>query len=301
VISFLDPKQSSYLAHLNSIQERADQAQRQISSGRRMDAPSDDPDQIGVLLQSRSELAATDQVKLNLSRVKTEVDAAENALQNTIKAVERIRVLGSQGLTGTQSAGSRVIIANEVQSLLEQMVNLANTNIDGRYIFSGSADQTAPYALDLTTATGATPYAGGAATRQVLDASNVRLNVSRTGQELFDNAQPSRNVFAAVNSLRVALLANDESAIQSSFANIGTALEHLNEQLATYGSTQNQVADAITTAEKKKLSLQTRIAEIEDTDLAEAILNMQSANVHRQAALQAKGQEDRRTVFDFLR
>ena len=170
---------------------------------------------------------------------------------------------------------------------------IANTSIDGRYIFAGSVDQAPPYAVDLTLASGAT--------RQIRDSSAVRLSIAHTGQEIFDSTTPSRNAFTAVNSLRTALLANDEAAISAAVAGIGTSLDHLNEQLAFYGSTQNQVAHATSAAETKILSLKVQIGDTEGADLAESILELQNASTHRQAALQAKAQEDRRTVFDFLR
>jgi flagellar hook-associated protein 3 FlgL len=301
MLSFLDAKHSAFLQDLGRIQDRADKAQRQLSSGLRMNTISDQPDQIGVLLQSRAELASTEQTKANLSRTKTEVDAAETATANGIKAVERIRVLGSQGLTGTQSVSSRKVIAGEVESLFRDLVNIANTAIDGRYIFAGSADQNPPYAVNLTTATGATPYAGGNATRQVSDSSGVRLSVSLTAQDIYDNPTPANNAFLAVNNLRTALLANDEDAIRSAVADIGTSLDHMNEKLAYYGSVQNQVADATAAADTKSISLQAQIADTEGADLAQSILELQDASTHRQAALQAQSQEDRRTVFDFIR
>lgn len=301
MITFLNARQSAFLADLDRIQDRSERAQRQLSTGLRINSLSDYPDQIGVLLQSRAELASTEQTKANLSRTRTEVDSAENAVSNAIKAVERVRVLGAQGLTGTQSASSRSMISGEVEALFRQIVTIANTAIDGRYIFAGSADQAPPYAVDLNNASGATPYGGGAATRQVRDTSGVRMSVAHTAEEIFDSPTASRNVFQAVNGLRTALLANDEAGIRSAVADLGTALEHMNEQLAYYGTVQNQIAEATTAADKKILSLQTQIADTEGADLAASILELQNADTHRQAALQARGQEDRRTVFDFIR
>ena len=301
MLTFLDPKQSAFLEDLSRIQSRSERAQRQLSSGLRMNNISDHPDQIGVLLQSRAELASAEQTKSNLGRAKTEVDTAEIAVHSAIKFVERIRVLGAQGLTGTATPSSRAVIASEVEKLFSQLVSIANTSIDGRYIFAGSTDQAPPYAVDLTLASGATPYAGGNATRQIRDSSGVRLSIAHTSQEIFDSATPSRNAFTAVNSLRTALLANDEVAISSALAGIGTSLDHLNEQLAFYGSTQNQVAHATSAADTKILSLKVQIGDTEGADLAESILELQNASTHRQAALQAKAQEDRRTVFDFIR
>lgn len=299
--SFLDPRQSSFLHNLTRIQERSERAQRTLASGLRMATASDDPDRIGVLLQSRAELASAEQTKSNLNRVRTEVDAAENAVQNGIKVVERVRVLASQAASGTQSAATRRMIASEVESLHRQLVGIANTAIDGRYIFAGSADQSPPYAVDLNTATGATPYAGGNATRQIRDVSGVRFSIGRTGQELFDNPTAADNAFRVVKSVRDALLANDDAALQNGLADLGTALDHMNEQLGYYGTAQNSIAEATAFADKKILSLKAEIAETEGADLAQTILEMQDANTHRQAALQAKAQEDRRTVFDFLR
>jgi len=301
MITYLDSKQSAFLEDLNRIQSRAERAQRQLSTGLRMNSIADHPDQIGVLLQSRAELASTEQTRANLGRVKTEVDAAEIAIQNGIKAVERVRVLGSQGLTGTASGSSRTVIAGEVESIFRQLVNIANTAIDGRYIFAGSADQAPPYSVDLNQPSGAAPYGGGTASRQIRDSSGVRLSIAHTGRDIFDSTTGSSNAFAAVNSLRAALLADDEPAIQTAVASIGTALQHLNEELAYYGSTQNLIAEATATADKKILGIKAQIAETEGADLAESILELQDANTHRQAALQAKAQEDRRTVFDFIR
>ena len=300
MLTFLDSKQSAFLEDLNRIQSRSERAQRQLSSGLRMNSIADHPDQIGVLLQSRAELASTEQTRTNLGRAKTEVDTAEIAIQNGIKSMERIRVLGAQGLTGTSSTNSRTVIAGEVEAIFQQFVNIANTAIDGRYIFAGSADQAPPYTVDLNLPSGATPYAGGTATRQIRDASGVRLSLARTGEEIFDSTTPSRNAFTAINSLRNALLADDDNAISTAMADVSTSLEHLNEQLAFYGSTQNQVAQATAVADTKILSLKAQIAETEGADLAESILDLQDAATHRQAALQAKAQEDRRTVFDFL-
>lgn len=297
----LDAKNAQFLADLDRIQSRSERAQRQLSSGLRINSLADHPDEIGALLQMRAELAGTVQTKENLARAKTETDAMEGAISNAIDAVERVRVLGAQAMTGTQTAETRAVIAGEVEALLRQLVGISNSAIDGRYLFSGSTDQSPPYSLDLSTSTGATAYAGGAATRQIPDASGERMNLARTGQEIFDAPMAGRSLFGAVKQLRDALLLNDETAIEAGMANLGTALTHANEQLAYFGSVQNRVASAIASADRKVLQLRTGISEVEGADLAESILELQQSATHRQAALQAKSQEDRRTVFDFLR
>ena len=301
MISNLSSRNEQFLANMDRIQGRIDKAHAQVSSGLRITSASDAPDEIGLLLQSRAELAVAEQAKANLNRVKGEVDSAENALQSVIKLAERARVLGAQGQTGTQTAATRASIAAELEGVFRQIVGAANANYDGRFLFAGNNDQVQPFTLDFSQADGVAPYAGTAATRSVPDSNGVLIPVARSGQEIFNSPTGSQNLFRAINSLRTALLANDETALANANQTLGWALQHVNTELTRYGHSQNDLASAISIAEKKTLDLKTAISNTEDADLADAILQLQTGQTARQAALQAKGQEDRRTIFDFLR
>lgn len=114
MINNLSSRNEQFLANMDRIQARIDKANAQVSSGLRITSASDAPDEVGPLLQSRAELAVAEQSKSNLNRVKGEVDSAENALQSVVKLAERARVLGAQGLTGTQTAATRASIAAEL-------------------------------------------------------------------------------------------------------------------------------------------------------------------------------------------
>jgi len=89
-------------------------------------------------------------VDANLGRVKTEVDSAETALRSAITLVVRAQTLGAQGANGTASAQDRIVIAGEIGAILQRLVGVADTSVEGRYVFSGDADQQSPYAIDLT-------------------------------------------------------------------------------------------------------------------------------------------------------
>jgi len=301
MISNLSSRNEQFLANMDRIQGRIDKAHAQVSSGLRITSASDAPDEVGFLLQSRAELSVAEQAKANLNRVKGEVDSAENALQSVIKLAERARVLGAQGQTGTQTAATRASIAAELEGVFRQIVGAANANFDGRFLFAGNNDQIQPFTLDFSQPDGVVPYAGTAATRSVPDANGVLIPVARSGREIFNSPTGSQNLFGAINSLRTALLANDETALANANQLLGWTLQHVNTELTRYGHSQNDLASAISIAEKKTLDLKTAISNTEDADLADAILQLQTGQTARQAALQAKGQEDRRTLFDFLR
>jgi flagellar hook-associated protein 3 FlgL len=192
MISSLNAFDQQFLNNLNHIAERMEHAQRQISTGVKLERVSDDPDQVSTLLNTRARLATADQIYSNLGRVKAEVDATEQALQSAVTLFERVRTLGAQGATGTQTAGTRAVIAQEVGSLLEQLVALTGTQVEGRYIFSGDADQLLPYTVDLGLPTPVSAYLGATSSRGVQHPNGTTFQVGHTAQDIFDSATSSR-------------------------------------------------------------------------------------------------------------
>jgi flagellar hook-associated protein 3 FlgL len=123
MISSLNTDDERFLTALGQINNRLAKAQRETSSGKRLLDVSDDPDQVTILLSARASLARVQQVQTNLGRIKTETDAAEVAVSNSVKVMERARVLATQALNGTQTADSRAAIASEVANLVQQLTN----------------------------------------------------------------------------------------------------------------------------------------------------------------------------------
>jgi flagellar hook-associated protein 3 FlgL len=298
MINSINPSADSFLADIDRLQAKSDRAQRQLSSGLRVTKASDDPDQVASMLDISASLARNEQIGVNLGRVKTEVDGSEQALSAAVSTLEQVSVVGAQGATFSQTAATRASLASQVQDLLERLVVNANTSVEGRYVFSGDADQTAPYAIDLATATGATPYAGSAATRQVEDPRSGVFSVSQTAQQIFD--APGASVVGAVNALRVALLANDDAGITAAIGALRTAHDHLSQSLSSYGSIQNDVADAIAEVKTIGLRLTTSLSAIRDADLVSATLELNEARLGIDAAFSARARVPRTSLFDFL-
>lgn len=309
MLNGLPPATEKFLQDLGRIGQRSERAQRQLSSGLKLARASDAPDDISRLLGSRSALEMVSQIQLNLGRVKTETDTAEAALQNGVKLLERARTLGSQGASGHQSKATRVQIAEELKGVLERLVAVAGTAVEGRYLFSGDTDQTVPYTVDLAVPKGVSAYQGSASTREIADASGLRFSVAQTADEIFDTSEETTNVFLAVNGIRRALLAVDSPpdppdptipSLEQALANLGTAGVYLNQRLTSFGMVQNRVTDSIDAAAKLELSLKGQIANIEEADLAEAALELTNSRTHMEAAFAARAQAPRRSLFDYL-
>lgn len=300
MISSLKATDQQFLNQLNRIATRMNTAQRQISTGVRLTGVADDPDQVSTLLNARATLSAAEQIQANLGRIQAEVDAGEQALQSAVQLFERIRTLGAQGVTGTQTASARQAVGQEIGSVMEQLVALTGTQVEGRYIFSGDTDQTAPYTLDFSQATPLSAYLGSASTRLVQHPNGTTFGVGRTAEDIFDSPAPGQNVFAGLLALRTALLADDEAAARLALDALTPLEDHLNSALAFFGTAQNKIRAAVDFGQTLQMQLKTQISDLADADLTEAILELNQGQTQQQAALSARAQMPRQSLFDFL-
>lgn len=291
-----------YLDALSRINERVARAQREVSTGKRVAKPSDDPDSISAMLQVRAELGRIEQSRVNLNRIKTEVDAAESGLQNAVKLFDRVRTLGMTAASGINTSLTRQGIAGELKSIIERFTGISNTGVDGRSIFAGDSDQGQAYVVDFAAQTppwGA--YLGSASTRKAIHPTGVQFNIALTAQEVFDNPDPAKNAFQALENLRQALLADDDQAIQAALVPLAGISSHLNSALMFYGNAQSQITEGITTAETLKLRLAAEKSGIEDADQTASILELQLASFQQEAALRVKASSPTRSLFEYLK
>ncbi|HLW75447.1 MAG TPA: flagellin [Bryobacteraceae bacterium] len=300
MIPTLNPRYQQFVNNLDRITSQMNQDQLNISSGVRMQNVSDNPDQVSELLQARASLASSQQISTNLSGVKTEVDTGEQTLQSAVQLFDQVQTLAAEGSTGTQTATTRATLAQQLQGIEQQFVGLANTAIEGRHIFAGDTDQVQPYTYDATQPNPVSAYQGSTSTRVALTASGTTFPVALTAQQIFDSPNPSNSVFGALNGLITALQNNDQTATQNVNSGLATVAQYLNDQLAFYGTTQDNVSAATDYASTQQTELQSQLSSLQDTDMPATILDMTQAQTQQQAALDSEAKLPRSTLFDFL-
>ncbi len=256
------------------------------------------------MLQLESDLGQVTQVSSNLSQVTGQVNTAESALETSTTLLEQVTTLGESGANSTTSASTRAGLAQQVQDALAQLVGLSNTTFDGKYVFNGNLS-TPAYQLDATSATGVDRLNTAPAGSLIQDATGITFAVSETAQSIFDNRNPddsvaSNNIFAAVNSLRTALANNDQAGITNALSSVQTAQGYLSQQLAFYGSVQDQVSNATDVAQKFQLQDQTSLSSLTQTNTAAAAVDLSQEQSDLQAAVQAQASMPKTSLFDFL-
>jgi flagellar hook-associated protein 3 FlgL len=314
MISYLSPASEAFLANVDRVQRAVENANNQTSSGKRVNVASDAPDQLATILQLHTDEIHNTQIQENLSVAQADAQAADGALSSATQLMDRARVLAAQGATFTTDAASRQSMAGEVQSLLEQMVSISRTTVQGRYIFGGEQDSAPPYDVDLSASNGVIALTSSPATRRVENSAGGSFAVSQNAQQIFDTRNPdpvstdappittpaADNVFAALNNLRVGLLSNDTAAITAASASIQLASNHLNSAHAFYGTVENRITDASNYSSTYDVQLKTELSQKEDTDVTAAALTITQGNIQLQAAFQMQAKMPRTTLFDFM-
>ena len=294
-----------FLTNLQLLQQQMAATQQQISSGTKISQASDAPNSVGDVLQLESDLGRVNQVTSNLNLVSGEVNSAESALETATTLLDQVSSLAAQGSGSTVSAASRATFAQQVGQILSTMVSTSQTQFNGAYVFGGDQSTSPSYQLDLSNPNGVDRLTTTQSTRLIQDASGITFAVSKTAQDIFDHRNPddslaSDNIFAAVNSLRIALANNDQPGISAAITSIKAAQDYLSQQLAFYGGVQNQISNALDVAQKFQLQDQTALSGVKDTDVAEASVALSQQQASYQAAIQAEAAMPKTNLFSYL-
>ncbi len=296
---------NQFLSSLSSLETRLNRDSSQASSGLSVQTVSDAPDSVSEILGVNAQIAGNNQVKSNLDAVQTEVNVAESSINSASTLMDRASQLAAQGANESSNV-NRSQLASEVQDILSEMQQLTNTQVSGRYVFSGGQDQTAPYgAVNLTvnTSNGVGAYQGNNNTKTALDPYGSQFSIALTAQQIFDGGSsgtPSTSVLQALTGLYNALSSNDPAATASAAVNITSAVNYLGQQQASYGDFQNRITDALTTQGTLDTNLKTQLGNLQDANEAQAITQQQMDTTAFTAAESAYSALPKKSLFDYL-
>jgi flagellar hook-associated protein 3 FlgL len=109
-----------------------------LSTGKQLNAPSDDPTEIAQDLSIRTDNAVTTQVGKNLTNLSSELASVDGSLSSLTSVLQSARQLAIQGASGTITPQQQGEMANQVDQLLQEAIGLANTQYGGKYVFAGT-------------------------------------------------------------------------------------------------------------------------------------------------------------------
>jgi flagellar hook-associated protein 3 FlgL len=283
------------LASLNQTQLEAQEAALQISTGRSVNVPSDDPVAAGLLVVNNDETTFNTGYLQNLSNINSRLSAADSTLSSVQSALQQAIGLGVEGGNGTLSDADRAAVVTQLQDIQSQVISLANTSYQGNYLFSGTITGTAPYTLNALDPSGVT-YNGNETVNQVGVGSGYQVAINQPGSQLFSAA--SNSVFLALNSLITAVQANN--GVQTALPALDSAANYLSVQAVFYGNALSQTQSQTNYLNAAKLQLAQQENSLGGVDLAAAANNLSQSQTDTQSALAAISKFAQNSLFDYL-
>lgn len=266
--------------------------QRIISSGLRVEKPSDDPTAVSEIMRSSSGLRALEQYRENLSSASSRLTLEDNVLDQLSNALTRAKELAISQAGDTASASSRSVVQNEIEGIREFAIELGNTQFAGSFIFGGQYSDTRPF-----TSAGADPARPPAGTLQVEGGAGAFYAVNHSGQEVFVDS----GVLDALENLAAALGADSDDGIIAGIGEIDEAFDNVQELVGGLGARMNQVDTALSNLEALNVNLQTFRSELQDADLEEAVSKLVNRQVSYEAAMMTNARILQTTLTDYLR
>jgi flagellar hook-associated protein 3 FlgL len=284
------------LEALNQSQLETQQAMLEISSGRSVNQPSDNPTAAALLVENNDQATFNSGYLQSIGTVQGQLSTADSTLSSVVTALQRAVSLGVQGANGTLSDSDRASIANELQGIQSQLVSLSNASYQGRYVFAGTNTNTPPFVIDNTVPSGVR-YVGNTDVNQVSIGNGNKLAVNQPGSHLF--SAPSNDVFLAINNLIQSLQSN--TAIGAAVTSLGAANSYLSAQRVFYGNAANQAQSQSTYLNTAKLQIAQQQNTLGGADLAAAATNLARSQIDTQATLATISKLTQNNLFSYLK
>ncbi|HEX7292507.1 MAG TPA: flagellar hook-associated protein FlgL [Conexibacter sp.] len=289
------------LRDLNDGLGRLTRLQGQLSSGKQITRPSDDPYGTSRALALRGELGGLDQFQRNVDDGTAWLNTCDTALGQMSDVMQRVRELLVQGANDTAGPAERSAMADEIDQLTESVKQEANVQYGGRSVFSGTATDTSPYVLG-----GADRYQGdaGVITRAIGPGVQIPINTDVSG--LLGDGQAAGddrllNTLRDISDhLRGGTTADADALRGTDLQRLDASIDVLNGIRADVGARTNRLAVAGNRLSGIALDATRLLSEVEDADMAETITQYTTQQAAYSAALKAGANILQSSLLDFL-
>ncbi len=286
----------SLLSQVNSTRERISTLQRNLSTGKRLNQISDDPSGVETAMRYRSLLKYNEQYQKNIKDSSEFLTFTSNALQNSSDIIATIKELTIQGIDSS-SNDEFDAVAEQLNELVEEFVETANTRFKGRFIFGGSNVSTTPFTLapDFSSVS-VNPEGVNGELKAELGQGNIdRYNI--TGQEAY---LESIDVFQTILDVRTAFMNHDAAALDTLIPDMDNALDQVLSANTKAGARINRFELLETQYQGEDIRLKEFLSGVQDTNEPEAIVNLQIEQTALQTALQTLAQTVNISIIDFI-
>ncbi|MBL0714170.1 MAG: flagellar hook-associated protein FlgL [Desulfosarcina sp.] len=264
-------------------------SQEILSSGKRINRPSDDPVGIGKVLDYRKSLASFEQFDRNIQQAKNRIEFMEM----TLEGVEALIVDAKNwavNQAGSATADREAAISS-VRNIRDQILQLANSKMGGNYIFSGFQTNTPAFDPSGT-------YNGDNGYFSVLTGDNAEMQIEADGGRVL---QGTEGVFDALDQLLTGLQTDDTVLIDAQIDRFLGAQDKVQSVRAENGAYYQQLELSENQMAKMKMTVEELLDSTEKASVEEAIINLKNQELAYEITLNTSARIIQPTLMNFLR
>ncbi|SDX28355.1 flagellar hook-associated protein FlgL [Paenibacillus sp. CF384] len=289
--------------NLNRNLTQMNDLQAQLTTGRKINKPSDDPVGMTYSLRYRAELSANSQYQKNADSAQSWLSFNDTVLGQAGDVMKRIKELTVQGANGTMPQDALDNINNELSQLKNQLIDITNSKLNGKYVFNGQNFDKMPYdqnaagfdAKQVVTDTGDVSYAVGV---------GVTIPVNISGNEIFGNGNPTPevdNVFTVIDNIISNFAAGNHTGASAQIANLESRTSKILNARSEVGAKVNRVELMQNRLSDLEINLTDMQSKTEDADFDKLLVDSKINENIYQASLSVGAKVITPTLVDFLR
>lgn len=295
--------------------QRMARAQEMASTTKKIIGLSDDSTAISQLLNVRTNVKLNEQYMRNIDNGLSYLYGADTALDTTGNIIKKAKDYAEQAVNGTLSESDMQAIGEQIDKLLDEMKDIANTSVGGVYIFAGTQNSRPPFEFTRDADNNITiTYQGNLerVSREILDQANYAIDipsVNPAGEELgvfgnVDTADPEKKVtggvFDALIRLRDNLMNGDVEGAEQSMDELDDQHNHILRYRVQVGARTNHFESVKDQLGNQELTLNRVISNLEDADLAKVSIELTQQRLVYQASMAAGAQILQVSLLNFL-
>ncbi|KAA0966793.1 flagellar hook-associated protein FlgL [Sporosarcina sp. ANT_H38] len=284
---------NNMLRNLSSSYNKMGKLQEQITTGKKVNRPSDDPVVVMKSMGYRMQVDKVAQYQRNLGEVNNYLDSSDDALDQVGSALKRASELVNKGATGSLTDDDREKIQSELSQIREQIQDMANTKIGDKYIFSGTKTSTPLFDKDTGLLTPDDPGFANSIEIEVFDGVSLKVNTNE------------RDLFEGIDDIFEGLTGGNSAPTQDEF---NAAMSSIDEKFsdvltvrADIGARQNRSEMMGNRLDSQEGAAKKQMSENEDVDYEKAITDMITEEAVHRAALSVGARIIQPSLVDFLR
>ena len=300
--------QSSLTDNLTTKLRDLAQAQEKLGTGRRVNRASEDASAFQKARQLEILEQRYEQYQRTISEARSWLDHTQENLDLVSDVFTEAYEQGVRSTNSTLTEPERLEIANSLENLLENIVELLNSKAGEEYLYGGTRTTVKPFAIDPADPTADAAdvvYYGNAdaVARQI--GPDATLNVNIDGNRVINvdhdaDGTPDYTATEAIQDMIDALRANDIDAMKTGIDRIEKARDHLINLGSEVGSVVNRLDLSESQLAEVTLAVVRQRSDEEEIDLADALLEFQRAQTNLQTSLQLTGSLLQNSLLNFI-